>query len=100
MRGFSVDIVDHDSAHQRPSALALLIAFAILSQGGMGVGVVDFDGDGWLDLVKTNFADDYPNLYPNNEGLLFKDICVRAGFASNPQFVGWGVEFVDLDNDG
>ncbi len=69
-------------------------------QGGMGVGVGDFDGDGWLDLVKTNFAGDYPNLYRNNDGLFFEDICVRAGLASNPEYVGWGVDFVDLDNDG
>ena len=69
-------------------------------QGGMGVGVGDFDRDGWLDLVKTNFADDYPNLYRNNDGIFFEDICVRAGLAANPQYVGWGVEFVDLDNDG
>ena len=34
-------------------------------QGGMGVGVGDFDSDGRLDLVKTNFAGDYPNLYRN-----------------------------------
>lgn len=69
-------------------------------QGGMGVGVGDFDGNGWLDLVKTNFADDYPNLYRSSEGAFFEDICVRAGLASNPRYVGWGVEFVDIDNDG
>lgn len=69
-------------------------------QGGMGIGVGDFDADGWLDLVKTNFADDYPNLYRSSEGVFFEDICVRAGLASNPRYVGWGVEFVDLDNDG
>ncbi len=69
-------------------------------QGGMGVGVGDYNGDGWLDIAKTNFADDYPNLYRSSEGLYFEDLCVRAGLASNPQYVGWGIDFVDLDNDG
>jgi hypothetical protein len=69
-------------------------------QGGMGVGIGDFDRDGWLDLVKTNFAGDYPNVFHNLEDAIFEDIVVRAGVAVNPEFVGWGVDLVDLDNDG
>jgi hypothetical protein len=69
-------------------------------QGGMGVGIGDFDRDGWLDLVKTNFAGDYPNVFHNLEDAIFEDIVVRAGVAVNPEYVGWGVDLVDLDNDG
>ncbi len=69
-------------------------------QGGMGIGVGDFDNDGQLDLVKTNFAGDYPNLYRNTGDGFFEDAVVRAGLAVNPQYVGWGVAFADLDNDG
>jgi hypothetical protein len=69
-------------------------------QGGMGVGIGDFDRDGWLDLIKTNFAGDYPNVFHNLEDAVFEDVVVRAGLAVNPRFVGWGVELVDLDNDG
>ncbi len=69
-------------------------------QGGMGIGVADFDRDGMLDLIKTNFAGDYPNVYRNTGNGIFEDIVVRAGLAVNPQYVGWGVAFVDLDNDG
>ena len=69
-------------------------------QGGMGVGVADFDNDGWLDLIKTNFAGDYPNVYRNTGEGIFEDVVVRAGLAVNPQYVGWGVAFADLDNDG
>ena len=69
-------------------------------QGGMGVGVGDFDNDGLLDLIKTNFAGDYPNLYRNDGDGIFEDVVIRAGMAINPQYVGWGVDFVDLDNDG
>jgi len=69
-------------------------------QGGMGVGVGDFNNDGLLDLVKTNFAGDYPNLYRNEGDGVFEDVVVRAGLARNPQLVGWGVGMIDLDNDG
>ena len=69
-------------------------------QGGMGVAVGDFDGDGSLDLIKTNFAGDYPNVYRNQGSGIFEDEVVRAGLAVNPQYVGWGIGLVDLDNDG
>ncbi|HKX31603.1 MAG TPA: CRTAC1 family protein [Blastocatellia bacterium] len=69
-------------------------------QGGMGVGVGDFDDDGRLDLIKTNFAGDYPNLFHNAGQGVFEDLVLRAGLAVNPQYVGWGVAFTDLDHDG
>ncbi len=69
-------------------------------QGGMGIGVGDFDNDGRLDLIKTNFSGDYPNLYHSIGGGIFEDLVVKAGLAINPQYVGWGVGFADLDNDG
>ena len=69
-------------------------------QGGMGVAVGDFDGDGLIDLFKTNFTGDYPNAYKNTGKGIFEDVVVKAGLAVNPQYVGWGIGLADLDNDG
>jgi hypothetical protein len=69
-------------------------------QGGMGVAVGDFDGDGIIDLFKTNFAGDYPNVYRNTGKGIFEDVVVKAGLAVNPQYVGWGIGLADFDNDG
>lgn len=69
-------------------------------QGGMGVGVGDYNRDGLLDIVKTNFAGDHPNLFRNIGGGIFEDSVLSAGLAVNPQYVGWGVGLLDLDNDG
>jgi enediyne biosynthesis protein E4 len=68
-------------------------------QGGMGVAVGDFDGNGKLDLLKTNFSGDHPNLYQNLGKGIFEDVVIRAGLGVNPQYVGWGVAFADFDND-
>src|SRR5215467_13775187 len=38
-----------------------------LEQAGMGVAATDYDHDGFIDIVKTNFEDDVPNLYRNNK---------------------------------
>ncbi|WP_321473948.1 CRTAC1 family protein [uncultured Paludibaculum sp.] len=69
-------------------------------QAGMGLSVGDYDNDGRIDILKTNFTGDYPNLYHNLGKGLFSDVCLRAGLAVNPDHVLWGTAFVDLDNDG
>ncbi len=69
-------------------------------QGGMGADAGDFDGDGRMDLVKTNFADDIPSLYRNEGDGLFADLTIPAGLGVNTHFVGWGVAFLDVDHDG
>jgi enediyne biosynthesis protein E4 len=69
-------------------------------QAGMGVGVADYDCDGWLDIFKTNFADDTCNLYHNSKDGTFSDVTFSSGLGINNQYVAWGCGFVDYDNDG
>jgi enediyne biosynthesis protein E4 len=69
-------------------------------QGGMGVAVADYDEDGHVDIVKTNFSDDVPNLYHNNGDGTFEDRVMQSGLAGYMQFVGWGVHLADVDHDG
>jgi enediyne biosynthesis protein E4 len=68
-------------------------------QAGMGTSVADYDGDGWLDIVKTNFSDDTPTLYRNRGDGTFDDVTVSAGLGVNTQYLGWGIMFFDFDND-
>jgi hypothetical protein len=70
-----------------------------LEQAGMGVALGDYDGDGLLDIAKTNFADDYPNLYRSIGKAGFTDRALHAGLGVNPQYVLWSAVFADFDND-
>jgi len=69
-------------------------------QAGMGVGVADYDCDGWFDIFKTNFADDTSNLYRNNGDGTFSDLSFNSGVGINNNYVAWGCGFIDYDNDG
>ncbi len=69
-------------------------------QAGMGIGVADYDCDGWLDIFKTNFADDTCDLYHNNGDGTFSDVSFSAGVGINNSYVAWGCGFIDYDNDG
>jgi hypothetical protein len=69
-------------------------------QAGMGVSAGDYDLDGNLDIVKTNFAGDTPSLYHNLGGGSFEDATFTAGLGKHTQYLGWGCGFFDFDNDG
>lgn len=70
------------------------------TQAGMGASAADIEGDGNLDIVKTNFAGDTSTLYRNLGKNVFDEVTFQAGLGKNTRFLGWGVGFFDFDNDG
>ena len=79
--------------------------FALNNDGreiaSMGLAVGDYRNNGLLDLLVTDFSDDYKALYRNDGDASFTEIAGEAGLAQIPvPFVGWGDGFIDYDNDG
>ena len=50
--------------------------------------------------MKTNFAGDTDSLYQNLGDGSFEDHTYLSGLGINTRYLGWGVAFMDLDNDG
>ena len=70
-------------------------------QGSMGVDVADFDHDGLLDIIVTNYIQEGVDLYWNRGESGFDQISGSAGLLqATRRYVGWGTAFFDMDNDG
>jgi hypothetical protein len=80
----------------------------ILEQNGQGLAILDFDGDGRMDLFVTNGGTlegwrvgdlPGPKLYRNLGGWRFEDVTARAGLAGHGTW-GTGCAAADFDADG
>ncbi len=69
-------------------------------QAGMGSTIGDYNGDGHLDIFKTNFSDDTStSTRTRATGPSTTRRPPRAS-ASTRSILGWGTMFFDFDNDG
>ena len=96
-----------------PSSARSGIAALSAIRSGWGMGLVDFDGDGWRDLFvgQGHVMDDIqdsddalhheePLLLARNLHGMFFDVGRGAGPAFEERFAARGVAFGDLDEDG
>ncbi len=79
--------------------------FALNNEGreiaSMGLAVGDYRNNGLVDLLVTDFSDDYKALYRNDGDASFTEVGEQAGITQVAvPFVGWGDGFIDYDNDG
>ena len=80
----------------------------IIETVGSGVGLLDYDNDGWLDIYLVNGSTydalagkaiaPHAALFHNNHDGTFTDVAAKAG-VENDRW-GFGVAVADYDNDG
>jgi hypothetical protein len=94
----------HNEGGGRFTEVGLLAGVAVARDGkpraGMGTEFADYDGDGKLDLVVTNHEFESTSLFRGDGRGAFVDVTLEAGISSPTlPFVGFGVAFLDIDND-
>ena len=71
------------------------------SYAGMGIDFADYDNDGNPDIVVTNLSGQRYALYRNLGNSTFSYVTGLSGLgAVSRDYAGWGVKFMDYDNDG
>jgi hypothetical protein len=70
------------------------------ARAGMGVDCADFDGNGFPDIIVTNFEDELNGLFKNLGDGTFQDVAATTGLQSSLLPLGFGAKFFDQDNDG
>jgi hypothetical protein len=70
------------------------------ARAGMGIDAADYDADGQIDIAITNLDFEMHSLFRGLGRSLFSDVTNASGigFPTLP-FVGFGVSFLDFDND-
>jgi hypothetical protein len=84
---------------------SFISGFALNGEGreiaSMGVAVGDYLNNGLIDILVTDFSDDYKALYRNDGDASFTEVARDAGIRQVAvPFVGWGDGLIDYDNDG
>jgi len=75
--------------------------YAGVPTSSMGADAGDFDNDGHLDLVVTDYFNEMSVLHRNLGDGQFEDVAAQAGIGVGAMtFVKWGLGMVDFDNDG
>jgi hypothetical protein len=71
------------------------------ARSGMGVDSADFNEDGWMDLFVANIDEEIFSLYQNKHDGTFDDVSMQQGIGMSTRWMsGWGLKFLDYDNDG
>ncbi|HEY0758712.1 MAG TPA: CRTAC1 family protein [Acidisarcina sp.] len=71
------------------------------ARSGMGVDSADFNEDGRMDLFVSNIDEEIFSLYENSGDGTFEDVSMPLGIGMSTRWLsGWGMKFLDYDNDG
>ncbi len=95
--------VNHQGKQFEEIGLPAGVGYSLNGQArsGMGVDAADFNGDGRQDLFVSNIDHEFFSLYENNGDLTFSDRNWETDVAKSTRMLsGWGLSFLDYDNDG